>query len=63
MKWVEPKACIALMHNSEKAAQAETALHVLHALLKGSLKALACGQIAHSFGLEVFLLNDRLSTA
>ena len=60
LKQVEAKACIALMHNPEKAAQAETVVHLLHALLKGSLKSNACGQISHSFGLEVCLPQQLL---
>ena len=50
---MDRKACLALIHNAEKAAQVETGMHLLHALLAGDLRPHACTLISHSFGLEV----------
>lgn len=61
VKQVDSKACINLMHNLEKAAQVETGLHIMHALLSSELKAHACIQIACSFGLEASFLGTTCS--
>ena len=53
MKIVEPKPCLALLHNTEKAASAECCLHVMHALLQGPMKSYAGVLITHFNGVEV----------
>lgn len=56
MKVVDPKACIVLLHNAEKAASVEGEICALHALLQGPQKAYAGILILHSNGIEARLI-------